>query len=109
MRALWGDALWAAVSEHAVDYTLLRRATLLEVSTRDGRTAECAVRLDPLPPAVMARELTFRAHVPWDGVRVSLAAREPGEGAPVDSRLKQGTLTWTAPVHDGIHFVLRAG
>jgi hypothetical protein len=108
VRALWGDDLWAAVPEEVVEYTLLRRAAHLAVSMLDARSAECTVRLDPLPSSVVARELTFRANVPWHTGGVSSGADQKTCGAPLDARMKGGMLTWTAPVQDGTRFVLRA-
>jgi hypothetical protein len=109
VRALWGDKLWAAVPEDVLEYTLLRRAARLEVSSPAPDRAECLVRLAPLPAAVEARELTFRAEVPWHRATVAYAPGTPADTARIDSRMIERVLTWTASVEDGTRFVLRAG
>lgn len=109
VRALWGDDLWATVPEDVLQYTLLRRAARLEVSTPAPDQAECLVRLGPLPAAMESRALTFRAELPWRRATVAYASNTPPPNARIESRMIENVFTWTASVEDGTRFVLCAG
>ncbi len=100
VRALWGNDLWATVPEEVVEYTLLRRAAAVTVTSNGTDRATCTVNLNGLRDDVTARELTFRAQTPWRNATVN--------GGAISAQMKDGTLVWTATVEDGTKFVLSA-
>ena len=99
---LWpSDELWATVPEDVIEYTLLRRAATVATRNLRSDSAECTVKLEPLPSGIQSTELTFKATGAWSDLSVN-------DGA-VSVHRKDDAFLWTMPVHDGDRFTIAGG